>query len=109
MGLPIAERARNTMRPLLHDTSYDCAPHCEIKIKCQPHSKPHTDCLGHEVLTTTAVVGKADPKQGKVHFGQGASASSGPGSGDGQGRRKQARLRLGMRWASTGNLKGVVG
>ncbi|KAI4221344.1 MAG: hypothetical protein LQ349_007866 [Xanthoria aureola] len=110
MGLPNAERARNTMRPLLHDTSYDCAPHCEIKIKCQPHSKPHTDCLGHEVLTTAAVVGKADPKQGKVHFGQGASALSGQGQGGGgQGRRKQARLTLGMRWASTGNLKGVVG
>ncbi|KAL8778044.1 MAG: hypothetical protein Q9213_007593 [Squamulea squamosa] len=103
MALPNAERMRNTMRPLLHDTSYDCAPHCDIKIKCEPHTKPNTDCLGNEVLTT-AVVGKADRNHGKVHFGQGAS-----GKGQGQGRKLRPRLRLGMRWASTGNLKGVVG
>ncbi|KAL8851130.1 MAG: hypothetical protein Q9221_003933 [Calogaya cf. arnoldii] len=101
MALPNAKRVMNTMRPLLHDTSYDCAPNCEIKIKCEPHAKPNTDCLGNEELTT-AVVGKADPNQGKVHFGQGAS-------GSGQGNRRKARLRLGMRWASTGNLRGVVG
>ncbi|KAL8886843.1 MAG: hypothetical protein Q9215_005492 [Flavoplaca cf. flavocitrina] len=97
--MPTASRMMNNMRPLLHDTSYDCAPHCDIKIKCEPRSKPNTDCLGNEELTT-AVLGKADPNQGKVHFGQGASAV---------GQKKKARLRLGMRWASTGNLRGVVG
>ncbi|KAL8682634.1 MAG: hypothetical protein Q9186_001321 [Xanthomendoza sp. 1 TL-2023] len=105
MSLPNAERVTVAMRPLLHDTSYDCAPHCDIKIKCKPHAKPNTDCLGNEELTT-AVLGKADPKQNKVHFG---NSVGGVGQGEGQGRWKRARLRLGMRWASTGNLRGVVG
>ncbi|KAL8724816.1 MAG: hypothetical protein Q9166_007741 [cf. Caloplaca sp. 2 TL-2023] len=105
MALPNAQRVVNSMRPLMHDTSYDCAPHCDIKIKCEPHAKPNTDCLGNEELTT-AVLGKADMKQGKVHFGHGASGTD---QDEGQGRRKRARLRLGMRWASTGNLRGVVG
>ncbi|KAL8907134.1 MAG: hypothetical protein Q9171_005976 [Xanthocarpia ochracea] len=105
MALPNAGRVMNNMQPLMHDTSYNCAPHCDIKIKCEPHAKPNTDCLGNEELTT-AVLGKADPNQGKVHFGRGAS-----GIGNGPGRRTltRATLRSGMRWASTGNLRGVVG
>ncbi|KAL8800025.1 MAG: hypothetical protein Q9182_005466 [Xanthomendoza sp. 2 TL-2023] len=105
MALPNTGRVTTAMRPLLHDTSYNCAPHCDIKVKCKPRAKPNTDCLGNEE-TTSAVLGKADPRQNKVHFGHGAS---GAGQGDGKGRRKRANLRSGMRWASTGNLRGVVG
>ena len=79
-----------------HDTSYNCKPHCDVKIKCEPRSTPNTDCLGNEEPTVSTTAKPMIP--GKIEAGEGHG-----------GRRKKAKLRLGMRWASTGNLRGVVG
>ncbi|KAL9010447.1 MAG: hypothetical protein Q9173_004616 [Seirophora scorigena] len=122
MALPTAtERTVNDMKPLMvtgfdsvggsvwsmpmHDTSYDCKPHCDVKFRCEPRSEPHTDCLGNQEPTTTTMTTTATPTTpaakavipGKVET-----------AGGGQARRKKATLRLGMRWASTGNLKAVA-
>ncbi|KAI4184406.1 MAG: hypothetical protein L6R41_004758 [Letrouitia leprolyta] len=102
MALPNSEERVMGLRPVMHDTSYNCKPHCDVKIKCEPRATENTDCLGQEEPTTTSTTKSAmmiarAAVPGKIDLGA-----------PGQGRRKKAKLRLGMRWASTGNLRGVA-